>query len=46
MLMRVSGVTLLEQKLRETRPDYRRYAEETSAFFPRLPRRGRPGGPA
>jgi steroid 5-alpha reductase family enzyme len=46
LLMRVSGVTLLEQKLRETRPDYRRYADETSAFFPWLPRRGRPGGPA
>jgi len=46
LLMRVSGVTLLEQKLRETRPDYRRYAEQTSAFFPWLPRRGRPGGPA
>ena len=45
LLIRVSGVTLLEQKLRETRPDYRRYAEETSAFFPWLPRRGRPGGP-
>jgi steroid 5-alpha reductase family enzyme len=41
LLMRVSGVTLLEKKLRETRPDYRRYAEETSAFFPRPPRRRR-----
>jgi steroid 5-alpha reductase family enzyme len=44
LLMRVSGVTLLEKKLRETRPDYRRYAEETNAFFPWLPRRRR--GPA
>jgi len=46
LLMRVSGVTLLEQKLRETRPGYRRYAEETNAFFPWLPRRRRPGGSA
>jgi len=39
LLMRVSGVTLLERKLRETKPAYRRYAEETSAFFPWPPRR-------
>jgi hypothetical protein len=37
------GVTLLEKKLRETRPAYRGYAEETSAFFSWLPRR-RGGG--
>jgi steroid 5-alpha reductase family enzyme len=42
LLMRVSGVTLLEKKLRETRPDYRRYAEETNAFFPWRPRRREP----
>jgi len=42
LLMRVSGVTLLEKKLRETRPDYRRYEEETNAFFPWLPRRRGP----
>jgi steroid 5-alpha reductase family enzyme len=39
LLMRVSGVTLLEKKLHETKPAYRRYAEETSAFFPWPPRR-------
>jgi steroid 5-alpha reductase family enzyme len=39
LLMRVSGVTLLERKLRETRPAYRQYAEETSAFVPWFPRR-------
>jgi steroid 5-alpha reductase family enzyme len=39
LLMRGSGVTLLERKLRETKPAYRRYAEETSAFFPWPPRR-------
>jgi steroid 5-alpha reductase family enzyme len=41
LLMRVSGVSLLEKKLRETRPAYRRYVEETSAFVPWFPRRGR-----
>lgn len=37
LLMRVSGVTLLEKTLVETRPAYRSYTERTSAFFP-LPR--------
>jgi steroid 5-alpha reductase family enzyme len=46
LLMRVSGVTLLEEKLRETRPGYRRYAEETNAFLPWRPRPPRPDGPA
>lgn len=39
LLMRVSGVTLLEKKLHETKPAYRRYAEETNAFIPWFPRR-------
>lgn len=38
LLMRVSGVTLLERKLVETRPAYRDYAARTSAFFPWPPR--------
>lgn len=38
-LLRVSGVTLLERKLRESRPGYREYAERTSAFLPWPPRR-------
>ena len=38
LLMRVSGVTLLEQKLKTTRPQYRAYIERTSAFFPRPPK--------
>jgi steroid 5-alpha reductase family enzyme len=37
LLMRVSGVTLLEKKLQETKPAYREYAERTSAFFPWFP---------
>jgi steroid 5-alpha reductase family enzyme len=39
LLMRVSGVTLLEKKLKDTKPAYRDYAERTSAFFPWFPRR-------
>jgi len=37
LLMRVSGVTLLEKKLDETKPAYREYVERTSAFFPWWP---------
>jgi steroid 5-alpha reductase family enzyme len=39
LLMRVSGVTLLEKKLVESRPGYREYVASTSAFFPWPPRR-------
>ena len=49
MLLRVSGVTLLEKKY-EGRPDFAAYARRTSAFFPRPPRKiadaGPGGGPA
>lgn len=38
LLMRVSGVALLEKKLTDKKPEYREYMERTSAFFPRLPR--------
>ncbi len=34
LLRRVSGVTLLEKTLAETRPGYREYIETTPAFFP------------
>lgn len=37
LLMRVSGVTLLESALRERKPDYQEYIRKTSAFFPRPP---------
>ncbi|TWT64891.1 DUF1295 domain-containing protein [Allorhodopirellula solitaria] len=33
-LMRVSGVTLLEKSLEESKPGYREYVERTNAFFP------------
>lgn len=38
MLMRVSGVSLLEKDISERRPAYREYKERTSAFFPAPPR--------
>ena len=39
LLLRVSGVTLLEQDIGERRPAYRDYIARTSAFIPWLPRR-------
>ena len=38
LLRRVSGVTLLEKGLRESRPGYRDYVTRTNAFFPWRPR--------
>ena len=40
LLVRVSGVALLEKKQVETRPEYRDYIESTSAFLPWFPRNG------
>ncbi len=39
LLLRVSGVTLLEKGLVESRPGYREYTRRTSAFFPWPPLR-------
>jgi steroid 5-alpha reductase family enzyme len=39
LLVRVSGVSLLESALRDSKPGYREYIETTSAFFPLPPRR-------
>jgi steroid 5-alpha reductase family enzyme len=39
LLLRVSGVALLERTQIETKPQYRDYIESTSAFFPWFPRR-------
>ena len=41
LLLRVSGVRLLESDLLREKPAYRDYAARTSAFLPRLPRRDR-----
>ncbi|MEM9305594.1 MAG: DUF1295 domain-containing protein, partial [Pseudomonadota bacterium] len=37
MLMKVSGVTMLEKGLEKRRPAYREYVENTPTFFPRWP---------
>jgi steroid 5-alpha reductase family enzyme len=39
LLMRVSGVTLLEKNIGKRRPGYAEYARRTSAFFPWIPKR-------
>jgi apolipoprotein D and lipocalin family protein len=43
LLLKVSGVTLLEQDIRERRPGYAEYVAQTSAFVPWPPRRSRTG---
>lgn len=42
LLLRVSGVALLEKDIAERRPAYRDYIARTSAFLPWLPRREAP----
>ncbi|MBZ0287963.1 MAG: DUF1295 domain-containing protein [Anaerolineae bacterium] len=39
LLMRVSGVALLEKNLKKTKPEYADYVATTNAFFPGLPRK-------
>jgi steroid 5-alpha reductase family enzyme len=39
LLVRVSGVALLEKTLKETKPAYKEYIETTSAFIPWFPRK-------
>jgi steroid 5-alpha reductase family enzyme len=41
LLLRVSGVALLEKTLQETKPQYREYIETTSPFIPWFPRQRR-----
>jgi len=38
MLLRISGVPLLEKTLTATRPGYQEHVESTSAFVPWFPR--------
>jgi steroid 5-alpha reductase family enzyme len=40
LLMRVSGVALLERRLSKTKSQYRDYAQRTNAFFPGPPQGG------
>jgi steroid 5-alpha reductase family enzyme len=44
LLLKVSGVALLERTLAETKPAYRDYVHRTSAFVPLPPRGGSGGG--
>ena len=39
LLLKVSGVALLEQTITERRPEYRDYIQQTNAFLPWFPRR-------
>jgi len=41
LLLKVSGVALLEKSLKETKPQYSDYKEATSAFIPWFPRQKR-----
>jgi steroid 5-alpha reductase family enzyme len=41
LLLRVSGVTMLEATLKDTKPGYREYIETTSPFIPLPPRKRR-----
>ncbi|MGB8647629.1 MAG: DUF1295 domain-containing protein [Anaerolineae bacterium] len=43
LLLRVSGVALLEKGLAKTKPEYRQYIASTSSFIPWFPRNGKPG---
>lgn len=45
LLLRVSGVRMLERSLKESKPGYKEYAEKTSAFVPWWPRRSSPKKP-
>ena len=38
LIIKVSGVTLLEKNLADKKPGYRKYIENTSAFFPWFPK--------
>lgn len=38
LLLKVSGVVLLEKDMGERRPGYRDYVARTNAFFPGVPR--------
>lgn len=39
LLLKVSGVSLLEQTLKKTKPGYQNYIDKTSSFFPWFPKK-------
>jgi steroid 5-alpha reductase family enzyme len=41
LLLKVSGVALLEKDIAERRPGYREYVRRTNAFFPWFPKEAR-----
>jgi steroid 5-alpha reductase family enzyme len=43
LLMRVSGVTLLEKTLKDSKPGYKEYVESTSEFIPWFPKSNKGG---
>ena len=43
LLLKVSGVRLLERTITKRRPDYEAYIRNTSAFLPWFPKREEPG---
>ena len=38
LIIKVSGVALLEKSLKEQKPQYKEYIEKTSAFLPWFPK--------
>jgi steroid 5-alpha reductase family enzyme len=42
LLLKVSGVAMLEKDIGDRRPGYRAYVERTNAFLPWFPREGKP----
>ena len=42
LLLKVSGVAMLEKDIGERRPDYAEYIASTNAFFPGMPRKVAP----
>ena len=41
LLLKVSGVALLERSLTKTKPEYQEYINQTPAFFPWIPKRNK-----
>jgi len=39
LIVKVSGVSLLERTLKNTKPQYKDYVEKTPAFFPWFPKK-------
>jgi steroid 5-alpha reductase family enzyme len=39
LIIKVSGVALLEKSLKEQKPQYRDYIQKTSSFFPWIPKK-------